>query len=153
MGRGVGEWSDEPRLGPQRLEGESKSGCCVILYINLAGFFQSSRPLLPVCQLKTSSFPKPTLQPPPLSSLSLKSSTLNPQSLKLFPTPNSETPQPLFPHYPSPYLLTPPPHPTGKPILVPLTTSLYVPGELADTENVIVDIGTGFYVEKVCMMS
>ncbi|TEY43122.1 hypothetical protein BOTCAL_0379g00040 [Botryotinia calthae] len=36
----------------------------------------------------------------------------------------------------------------GKPILVPLTTSLYVPGELADTENVIVDIGTGFYVEK-----
>lgn len=37
----------------------------------------------------------------------------------------------------------------GKPILVPLTTSLYVPGELADTENVIVDVGTGFYVEKV----
>ncbi|KAF7950622.1 uncharacterized protein EAE97_002174 [Botrytis byssoidea] len=36
----------------------------------------------------------------------------------------------------------------GKPILVPLTTSLYVPGELADTENVIVDVGTGFYVEK-----
>lgn len=38
----------------------------------------------------------------------------------------------------------------GKPILVPLTTSLYVPGKLADTENVIVDVGTGFYVEKVC---
>ncbi|KAJ8061313.1 hypothetical protein OCU04_010376 [Sclerotinia nivalis] len=37
----------------------------------------------------------------------------------------------------------------GKPILVPLTTSLYVPGQLADTENVIVDVGTGFYVEKV----
>jgi len=36
----------------------------------------------------------------------------------------------------------------GKPILVPLTTSLYVPGTLADTENVIVDVGTGFYVEK-----
>ncbi|CAD6446475.1 7b349dae-8bd4-4870-81c6-e477dae166ca [Sclerotinia trifoliorum] len=36
----------------------------------------------------------------------------------------------------------------GKPILVPLTTSLYVPGQLADTENVIVDVGTGFYVEK-----
>ncbi|PQE24580.1 prefoldin subunit protein [Rutstroemia sp. NJR-2017a WRK4] len=31
---------------------------------------------------------------------------------------------------------------------VPLTTSLYVPGKLADTENVIVDVGTGFYVEK-----
>ena len=37
----------------------------------------------------------------------------------------------------------------GKPILVPLTTSLYVPGRLADSENVIVDVGTGFYVEKV----
>jgi prefoldin subunit 5 len=24
-----------------------------------------------------------------------------------------------------------------------------VPGTLADTENVIVDVGTGFYVEKV----
>jgi prefoldin alpha subunit len=33
--------------------------------------------------------------------------------------------------------------------LVPLTTSLYVPGTLADPENVIVDVGTGFYVEKV----
>lgn len=37
----------------------------------------------------------------------------------------------------------------GKPILVPLTTSLYVPGTLADTKNVIVDVGTGFYIEKV----
>ncbi|KAK2626107.1 hypothetical protein QTJ16_004369 [Diplocarpon rosae] len=36
----------------------------------------------------------------------------------------------------------------GKPILVPLTTSLYVPGTLADPHNVIVDVGTGFYVEK-----
>ncbi|WPG99490.1 putative prefoldin subunit 5 [Acrodontium crateriforme] len=36
----------------------------------------------------------------------------------------------------------------GKPLLVPLTPSLYVPGELSDTEHVIVDIGTGFYVEK-----
>ena len=35
-----------------------------------------------------------------------------------------------------------------KPILVPLTSSLYVPGTVADTEHVIVDIGTGFYVEK-----
>ena len=37
----------------------------------------------------------------------------------------------------------------GRPILVPLTTSLYVPGTLADKDNVIVDVGTGFYVEKV----
>jgi len=33
-------------------------------------------------------------------------------------------------------------------ILVPLTSSLYVPGTLADTDSVIVDVGTGFYVEK-----
>jgi prefoldin alpha subunit len=38
---------------------------------------------------------------------------------------------------------------TDAEILVPLTTSLYVPGKLADREKVIVDIGTGFYVEKV----
>ena len=36
-----------------------------------------------------------------------------------------------------------------KVILVPLTSSLYVPGKLADVENVIIDVGTGFYVEKV----
>ena len=35
-----------------------------------------------------------------------------------------------------------------KPLLVPLTPSLYVPGKLADTEHVLVDVGTGFYVEK-----
>ncbi|KAL9061771.1 MAG: hypothetical protein Q9206_000341 [Seirophora lacunosa] len=37
----------------------------------------------------------------------------------------------------------------GTSILVPLTPSLYVPGKLASTETVLVDIGTGFYVEKV----
>ena len=37
---------------------------------------------------------------------------------------------------------------TGTPILVPLTPSLYVPGKLAFTDTVLVDIGTGFYVEK-----
>ncbi|XP_034934436.1 prefoldin subunit 5 [Chelonus insularis] len=36
----------------------------------------------------------------------------------------------------------------GKEILVPLTESMYVPGRLADTENVLVDIGTGYYVER-----
>ncbi|TKA28662.1 hypothetical protein B0A50_02989 [Salinomyces thailandicus] len=35
-----------------------------------------------------------------------------------------------------------------KPLLVPLTASLYVPGQLADTSHVLVDVGTGFYVEK-----
>ena len=34
-------------------------------------------------------------------------------------------------------------------VLVPLTSSLYVPGRLATRDSVLVDIGTGFYVEKV----
>jgi prefoldin alpha subunit len=37
----------------------------------------------------------------------------------------------------------------NKTILVPLTSSLYVPGKLANVEKVVVDIGTGYYVEKV----
>ncbi|GKT48403.1 prefoldin subunit 5 [Colletotrichum spaethianum] len=37
-----------------------------------------------------------------------------------------------------------------KSVLVPLTNSLYVRGELSDPKHVIVDIGTGFYVEKAC---
>ncbi|CAK8681376.1 unnamed protein product [Clavelina lepadiformis] len=36
----------------------------------------------------------------------------------------------------------------GKDILVPLTGSLYVPGQLADADSVLVDIGTGYYAEK-----
>jgi len=40
------------------------------------------------------------------------------------------------------------PQNSGKTILVPLTNSLYVPGKLCDLENVIVDIGTGYYVQK-----
>ncbi|XP_071101631.1 prefoldin subunit 5-like [Haliotis cracherodii] len=35
----------------------------------------------------------------------------------------------------------------NKDILVPLTSSMYVPGELSDVQNVLVDIGTGYYVE------
>ncbi|KXT06413.1 hypothetical protein AC578_6067 [Pseudocercospora eumusae] len=37
---------------------------------------------------------------------------------------------------------------SDKALLVPLTSSLYVPGTLADTETVLVDVGTGFFVEK-----
>ncbi|KZW03202.1 prefoldin subunit 5 [Exidia glandulosa HHB12029] len=40
------------------------------------------------------------------------------------------------------------PNNQDKSILVPLTNSLYVPGTLADTEHVVVDVGTGFYVKK-----
>ncbi|KAK9249440.1 Prefoldin [Lipomyces tetrasporus] len=36
----------------------------------------------------------------------------------------------------------------GKSILVPLTTSLYVPGVVEDVETVMVDVGTGYYIEK-----
>ncbi|PWN93839.1 Prefoldin-domain-containing protein [Acaromyces ingoldii] len=35
-----------------------------------------------------------------------------------------------------------------KETLVPLTSSLYVPGKLSDLNKVIVDVGTGYYVEK-----
>ncbi|KAI0086493.1 Prefoldin alpha subunit [Irpex rosettiformis] len=35
-----------------------------------------------------------------------------------------------------------------KSVLVPLTNSLYVPGKLSDVENVIVDVGTGYYTRK-----
>ncbi|XP_040196620.1 prefoldin subunit 5 [Rana temporaria] len=36
----------------------------------------------------------------------------------------------------------------GKQILVPLTSSMYVPGTLSNVSNVLVDVGTGYYVEK-----
>lgn len=38
--------------------------------------------------------------------------------------------------------------PQGAKMLVPLTASLYVPGSLDDAHNVLVDIGTGYFVEK-----
>jgi prefoldin alpha subunit len=36
----------------------------------------------------------------------------------------------------------------GTEILVPLTQSLYVPGRMADMNKVLIDVGTGYYVEK-----
>ncbi|KAL2757171.1 hypothetical protein ACRALDRAFT_1062786 [Sodiomyces alcalophilus JCM 7366] len=35
-----------------------------------------------------------------------------------------------------------------QPVLVPLTSSLYIHGYLANSERLIVDVGTGYYVEK-----
>ncbi|XP_075232685.1 putative prefoldin subunit 5 isoform X4 [Lycorma delicatula] len=32
--------------------------------------------------------------------------------------------------------------------MVPLTGSMYVPGTIADSENVIIDVGTGYYLQK-----
>ncbi|KAK4881898.1 hypothetical protein RN001_005217 [Aquatica leii] len=40
------------------------------------------------------------------------------------------------------------PEAEGKSILVPLTGSMYVPGKLASTKHVIIDIGTGYYAEQ-----
>lgn len=34
-------------------------------------------------------------------------------------------------------------------ILVPLTSSMYVPGRIKDLNNFVIDIGTGYYIEKV----
>ncbi|XP_017880034.1 prefoldin subunit 5 [Ceratina calcarata] len=36
----------------------------------------------------------------------------------------------------------------GNEILVPLTGSMYVAGRLVETNNVLIDIGTGYYAEK-----
>ncbi|CAN6549915.1 unnamed protein product [Malus baccata var. baccata] len=38
--------------------------------------------------------------------------------------------------------------PQGKKMLVPLTASLYVPGTLHDAHQVLVDVGTGYFIEK-----
>ncbi|KAF9588205.1 hypothetical protein IFM89_008275 [Coptis chinensis] len=38
--------------------------------------------------------------------------------------------------------------PQGKQMLVPLIASLYVPGTLDSADKVVVDIGTGYFVEK-----
>ena len=36
----------------------------------------------------------------------------------------------------------------GQKILVPVTQSMYVPGKLKDANKVLIDIGTGYFVEK-----
>ncbi|XP_059656497.1 prefoldin subunit 5 [Cornus florida] len=38
--------------------------------------------------------------------------------------------------------------PQGKKMLVPLTASLYAPGTLDDADKVLVDVGTGYFIEK-----
>ena len=37
-----------------------------------------------------------------------------------------------------------------KQTLIPLTSTLCVPGKLSDPSRVIVDVGTGYFVEMVC---
>ena len=36
----------------------------------------------------------------------------------------------------------------GTRMLVPITSSLYVPGETTQLSNVLIDVGTGYYIEK-----
>ena len=43
--------------------------------------------------------------------------------------------------------------PEGTPILVPLNGSLYAPGSIANPEKVIVELGTGYFCEKVSTSS
>ncbi|KAJ2782910.1 subunit of tubulin prefoldin [Coemansia javaensis] len=40
------------------------------------------------------------------------------------------------------------PESQDKTVMVPLSNSLYVPGKIANVDSVVVDIGTGYYVEK-----
>jgi prefoldin alpha subunit len=40
------------------------------------------------------------------------------------------------------------PESDGKEVMVPLTESVYVPGKIRDPSKLLVDLGTGFYVEK-----
>ena len=35
-------------------------------------------------------------------------------------------------------------------VLVPLTSSMYVPGEIEDKDKLLVDIGAAYYAEKDC---
>ena len=36
----------------------------------------------------------------------------------------------------------------GREIMVPMTSSLYVPGVMEDNSNVLVEVGAGYFVEK-----
>merc|ERR550514_412335 len=38
--------------------------------------------------------------------------------------------------------------PEGTSMLVPITSSLYVPGETAKLDTILVDVGTGYFIEK-----
>ena len=39
-------------------------------------------------------------------------------------------------------------HGKGKDVMVPLTSSLYVPGVMEDTENVLVEVGASYFIEQ-----
>ena len=37
---------------------------------------------------------------------------------------------------------------SGRQVMVPLTSSLYVPGVMEDNQNVLVEVGAGYFIEK-----
>ena len=37
---------------------------------------------------------------------------------------------------------------SGREVMVPLTSSLYVPGVMEDSQNVLVEVGAGYFIEK-----
>jgi len=45
-------------------------------------------------------------------------------------------------------LATTKPENKGRKVMVPVTSSLYVPGELETVDTVLLDIGTGYYIER-----
>lgn len=47
------------------------------------------------------------------------------------------------------WALTRPPSPPQSPLSLTQPPQMYVPGKLSDVEHVLVDVGTGYYVEKV----
>ena len=38
----------------------------------------------------------------------------------------------------------------GRQVMIPLTSSLYVPGVMEDSQNVLVEAGAGYFIEKDC---
>lgn len=71
---------------------------------------------------------------------SLSTSTSPPLVLSLHPL--------LHPLLSNPNATLPPDTSSGKDILVPLSGSLYVPGKFASADELLVDVGTGYYVGK-----
>ena len=44
------------------------------------------------------------------------------------------------------------PETKGKEILVPLTSCMYVPGTVANSEKLLIEVGTGYYIERVSLV-
>lgn len=40
------------------------------------------------------------------------------------------------------------PESVGEPVIIPINSNLYVKGKLASADRLLVDVGTGYYIEK-----